>query len=137
MKGQYFSFDTLVASLIFLLSLTLIVNYWQYVNQERNFRQMLMYNYAMDYSINMEKELENNPNTQINSDLDSKIKNKIALPEDIKISVYISGVLKVGENVIDTQNKSQIVWRIMRVMDEINNVHEIKNVTFVAWEETK
>ncbi|MCX8166861.1 MAG: hypothetical protein N3E37_03350 [Candidatus Micrarchaeota archaeon] len=64
LKGQYLSFDALVATIIFILALSSLLNQWAYVSKYREFEDRNIHVFGLELSSYLEEELKRKSDIQ-------------------------------------------------------------------------
>lgn len=131
MKGQYLSFDALVATIIFILALSSLLNQWTYVSKYRQFEDRSLHMFALEFSTYFENEIKNKDNIEDITirDVVNKINNTVMpIPSNLGIMVIAndsSSVRKADINYMNS-NISTSVRRSIYMTKKIDN----KFVTF-------
>ena len=133
MKGQYFSFDTVVAAILFFLTVSLLFNYWGYVNQNRSVEDRKLYANALEYSITLENRLMGQEKlvptpvfeVSINDqNLLTKTRNDLGLGEDVCVKIYYdTEIIPVID--CNSNTEKEITQSAFRMIEYNTNIHNI------------
>lgn len=125
LKGQYMSFDMIVASVLFLLTLSMLFNYWNYVAQNREMEDRKLHAKAIEYSIALEQKLAS-ASTGVATDwnaVSDSIADDLSLGADTHVSVKENLVLVVDKGpALSNPRAVQSVFRLLRYNGLANNV---------------